>query len=87
MHMSRVFRTEIRKSRKQAWNVITKRRHEILQVYMDDPGDRDLMLRGTIECELVNGKQLKSNFGARLVLDGTEGSSPLIASYEAFVVR
>jgi hypothetical protein len=78
---------EIRRSRDKAWNVITSRRHEIQQVYVADTSKADdLMLRGTVAVELVNGKKLKGGFAARVTVHGTDGGSPRVSLYEVFAV-
>jgi hypothetical protein len=81
------FPQEIRRSRDKAWNVITSRRHEIQQVYVADTSKADdLMLRGTVAVEVVNGKKLKGGFAARVTVHGADGGSPRVSLYEVFAV-
>lgn len=78
--------TEIRQCRKAAWNVITKRKHEVLRVYTNSPTQDDLLLFGEISVALKNDKHLKSPFAARLILSNADSSSPKAEYYEPIAV-
>jgi hypothetical protein len=46
----------------------------------------DLLLLGKVGAELQNGRQITSEFAARLVFNNAEMSRPKVQLYQAFVV-
>ncbi len=78
--------TEIKVSRKSAWNIIKKRHHRIVKVYTSGSEKMDLLLLGDVSVELSNEKSLTSPFAARVVIVSTNKSDPRIQFYQAIVV-
>jgi len=68
---------EIRKSRVDAWKVVKKRRHEVVRVYSRDAEGKDVLLIGTAEMGLANGKEIKGDFTARMVFADDNGTEKL----------
>jgi hypothetical protein len=54
------------------WAAISKRHHVVTKVYPSTSDSEDeLMLFGTVDYELKNGKKLSSDWAGRMVFEGT----------------
>ena len=78
--------TELRRCRDRAWDVIRRRRHEVLKVYVADDEATDLVILGKVTAELNNGRSVASDFAARLVLESAGTGRPMVKRYQVFVV-
>lgn len=78
--------TEIREARKKAWSVITKRRHEILKVFVADSAGTDLMVLGKVTVGLKNGQSLTSDFAGRVIIQRSGSNRPMVQYYQPIVV-
>jgi hypothetical protein len=81
-----VITTAIKEARKNAWAVITKRRHEILKVYTADLTGTDLMVLGKVTAGLKNGLSLTSDFAARVIIQHAKESGLRVQYYQPIVV-
>lgn len=82
-----LYKTEIRKCRKKAWDVVKERRHTVRQVFSYDQQATDLMLVGDVKMALTNGKYLAGDFAARILLEKGLDGDPKIKLYQVWAVR
>lgn len=81
------YTAEIRRCRDQAWNLVTHRRHEVKRVYVHDSQVFDLLLIGSLEMLLKNGKHIRSEFTGRVLFTEIETKSLRILLYQVWAVR
>jgi len=60
----------LRHSRDKAWTIIQSRRHTVQRVYVHDAEAKDLLIIGTVAMGFPNGKELASEFTARILFAG-----------------
>ncbi|KAI9735354.1 MAG: hypothetical protein M1818_006549 [Claussenomyces sp. TS43310] len=60
---------EIKESRTEAWRVVERRFHEIIKVFSAKDDASDLLMIGNAVLNLKNGKEVKGDFIAHMVLD------------------
>jgi hypothetical protein len=77
---------EIEQSRKQAWEYVTSRYHEIVKVYSATDDGSDLLMIGNAILVLKNGKKVQGNFLARAVIEGIKTSDPRMNFFQAWGV-
>ncbi|EXJ61495.1 uncharacterized protein A1O5_11811 [Cladophialophora psammophila CBS 110553] len=75
---------ELRKSRDNAWKVVTKRRHEILKVFAADLDGSDLLFIGHVAIDLNNGKIVAGEFAGRLRIENATSSQPRLLLYQSW---
>jgi len=73
-------------SRKNSWNGIAKRQHEVLKVYTFNETSNDLLLIGKICADLTNGRTVEMEFIGQFILTGDVESDPQIVSYKSWGV-
>ncbi|KAL2851934.1 hypothetical protein BJY01DRAFT_208821 [Aspergillus pseudoustus] len=79
-------REEISKSRDNAWGKVIARRHQVLQVFTNDPDGHNLMILGVVKMTLWNGQSLEMQFASRFVVDDNslEGNNPRLSLVQVF---
>jgi len=76
--------SEIAKSRENAWKVVTKRSHRVLQVFAGQ-ATPDIALIGVVDQDFANGKSLAARFATLIKLAWPEGQAkPRISYMEVF---
>ncbi|OAL22385.1 hypothetical protein AYO20_11210 [Fonsecaea nubica] len=73
---------EIRKSRDNAWKVISSRRHEVLKVFSADLDGSDLLFIGNVAMGLRNGNSVAGEFTGRLRIENPTSSQPKLLLYQ-----
>jgi hypothetical protein len=77
---------EIRRSRDNAWKLITKRRHKVLKVFAADLDGSDLLFIGHVAMDLHNGKSVAGEFTGRLRIENATSSEPKLLLYQIWAV-
>lgn len=78
--------TEIKESRKGAWEIVEKRHHTINNCYTCNNDASDILCIGDAVLNLKNGKEVAGNFISRTVMVGTATSKPRIKYFEVWGV-
>ncbi|KIW82952.1 hypothetical protein Z517_02195 [Fonsecaea pedrosoi CBS 271.37] len=73
---------QIRKSRDNAWKVISSRRHEVLKVFSADLDGSDLLFIGNVAMGLRNGQSVAGEFTGRLRIENPTSSQPKLLLYQ-----
>ena len=76
----------IRTCRKEAWKIVKARRHEIERVYVHDAKALDLQLVVKVTMTLSNGKDIESEFIARMLLQEQPEGNVKIKLYTVVAV-
>jgi hypothetical protein len=63
-----ISRTEISKSRDNAWTVVSKRKHTISKVFAAHPDPNELTILGSVNMAFKNGKSIDMKFVAHVIL-------------------
>ncbi|KAK5125481.1 hypothetical protein LTR85_000591 [Meristemomyces frigidus] len=66
-------RDEILKMRKGMWEKVAKRSHKPLKIYSFGPGADEVMLYGTVDYELKDGKKTTVEWSARSIFTQEDG--------------
>lgn len=78
--------TEIRKSRDNAWKVISKRRHKVVKVFTANAQGDDLLVIGHVEMGFRNGNSLEGEFSGRITIEGPTSDTPKLLLYQVYAV-
>ncbi|EXJ63297.1 uncharacterized protein A1O5_11618 [Cladophialophora psammophila CBS 110553] len=74
----------IKQSRKTAWDTISSRKHEVLQVYPGQKDYSDLMLIGRLTAGLKNGNEVVTDFIAQIHFQGDTSKDPKGTLYKVW---
>ncbi|KAH7081439.1 hypothetical protein BKA63DRAFT_208420 [Paraphoma chrysanthemicola] len=77
--------SEIRRCRDNAWNVIQKRRHVVQRVYTQAPDGSDIMIIGSADMSLVDGRTVTMEFTGRFIIENDAVPGPKLQSYQVWV--
>ncbi|KAH6697411.1 hypothetical protein F5X68DRAFT_226786 [Plectosphaerella plurivora] len=69
-------------SRKSAWDAIDRRDHEVLRVYTGAAGYNDILIIGRLTVDFKSGKQVTSEFIARIEFEEGTQSTPKAKLYQ-----
>lgn len=77
---------EIAASRAGSWGMQESRSHRVLRVYTLSPTHNDILVLGSLEAHLSNGRDVEEEFVARIVLEGDTTTDPKAALYRVYSV-
>jgi len=66
--------------------VVAKRSHSVLRVYAHDADCSDIMLLGSVDMGLANGRSVEMEFAARMVIARDAASSSKLELYQVWAV-
>ncbi|OQV00122.1 hypothetical protein CLAIMM_05660 [Cladophialophora immunda] len=76
----------IKQSRETAWDTISSRKHEVLQVYPGKQDYSDLVLIGRLTAGLKNGNEVVTEFIAQIHFQGDTSTNPKGTLYKVWGV-
>lgn len=77
-------RTEIRESRRTAWDKVDYRSHQIARVYAQT--DNDFLFIGNAQMRTRKGYEFKEEFIGRVVVDDARSPNPRVKHFNVWVV-
>lgn len=77
---------ELSASRDNAWNIVSRRRHVVLNLFSANLRGDDLMFIGHVEMDFRNGKSVSGQFTGRLGVEYTASQKPKLTLYQVWAV-